>query len=224
MSLLSERGTLSGLPPSLEGREVLISPTQPEKCLVKGVMFKGRKRFLTEGFDAATFERITSAFTEAMVRRFGEEQRIKAPGLITMPLAGSWCTFASLVEYDRAIHAELSGAHPHILTLLGAASAEYGIGSIYRMLDTKELLQFLEGIARMHDQYQKYGVITFTATPHGAQMRYDKYICYSPYFCASAIGFFLEAILRHGGQSPVVREVQCTCRSASACVYDLVWQ
>jgi hypothetical protein len=224
MSLISRNVSLLGSPPSLEGRETLVSLLHPELCVVKGVMFNGRKRFLAEGFDAATITRIVESFTDAMVRRHGTELRLNISRLATSPLAGNWCSFESLVEYDRAIHLELSGKHPHVLALLGAASAEYGIGTVYKMLDSAVLLTFLQGISRMHGQFQKFGRVTCVEMPYGAQMRYEDYICSSPVFCASAIGFFFEAILRHGGRAPRVREVQCTCRGNATCTYDLAWQ
>ena len=60
-------------------------------------------------------------------------------------------------------------------------------------------MQFLENNASFHDQYQKFGIVHFEKTPNGAQMIYANYPCYSPIFCASAFGYFLESILRHGG-------------------------
>jgi hypothetical protein len=91
------------------------------------------------------------------------------------------------------------------------------------VLDNKELLKFLEGIAAFHEQYQKFGKVVFTKTDHGAQMTYTDYLCYSPVFCSSAVGFFLESVLRHGGIDPKVVETKCHCRGDSMCLYDLRW-
>ena len=104
---------------------------------------------------------------------------------------------------------------------MGAASAEHGSGMVYRVLDNKELLKFLEGIAAFHEQYQKFGRVVFTKTPEGAQMTYTEYPCYSPVFCASVVGFFLESVLRHGGRDPKVVETKCHGRGHNKCLYDL---
>ena len=65
--------------------------------------------------------------------------------------------------------------------------------------------------------------MVFAKTPTGAQLSHLDYPCYSPVFCASATGFFIEAILRHGGKDPSVIEAQCHCRGDRVCRFDLHW-
>jgi hypothetical protein len=211
MPLLLQPGAPRPPAPSLVGNEVLVDPRHPEICMVKGIMFAARHRFLKEHFGQAVLETVLAPLS-ARTRGYAEN-----------PLASAWCEFGSLVEFDRTIHRELSDRHPDILALVGAASAEYGIGKVYRVLDSGELRKFLEGIAAFHERFQKYGRVVCTATPDGAQMSYLDYVCHSPIFCASAIGFFLEAILRHGGHRPRVEETKCTCRGDDVCLYDLRW-
>jgi hypothetical protein len=211
MPLLLQPGAPQPPPPSLTGNEVLLDPRNPEVCMVKGIMFAARHRFLKEQFGQGALESILAPLS-ARTRAYAEN-----------PLASSWCEFASLVEFDRTIHERLGDRHPNILSLVGAASAEYGIGKVYRVLDSVELMKFLEGIVLFHERFQKYGRVVCTATPAGAQMAYLDYVCHSPIFCASAIGFFLEAILRHGGRQPHVEELKCTCRGDGVCLYDLQW-
>jgi hypothetical protein len=210
MSLLLQRGEPRPIP-LLSGHEVLVDARDPARCMVKGVMFVSRERFLRDQFGAAAFQ--------DLLGRLSPRTRSYA----AMPLAGTWCEFASLVEFDRATYERFHRSHPHVLSLMGAASAEYGIGKIYRALDDARLITFLEGIARFHEQYQKYGRVTFTRTGKGGRMAYHDYPCYSPVFCASAFGFFLEAILRHGGKEPGVTEPQCHCRGDKVCLYELEW-
>src|SRR6266852_2492862 len=198
MSLLEQHPTLAP-PPRLDGKELLTGP-DPSVSKVKGVMFGARKHFLVE--------------------HLGEEGFLKFIGRLTprtkqyarMPMASSWCEFESLIELDRAIHEELKSKHPNVLALIGAASAELGIGKVYRSLDTNELTKFLETNALFHDQYQKFGRVKFEKTSGGAKMIYTAYPCYSPVYCASAFGYFLESILRHGGTDPKVTETRCQCR------------
>ncbi len=211
MSLLFERGA-TGVPnPSLSGREVLEDPQQPEKCAVKGVMLVGRQKFLREQFGDRELLGVLERLTP-------EVQRYAAT-----PLSGSWVPFSALVGYDKAIYEHFKDRHPAILVFIGAASAEYGIGTVYRVLDNKELTKFLEGIAHFHEQYQRYGRVAFTKTATGGVMEYFDYPCYSPVFCASAVGFFLEAILRHGGKEPKVVETKCHCHGDKVCRYEMTW-
>ena len=210
MSLLATHKA-SAHPPRLEGKEVLVGP-DPAVAKVKGVMFGGRKTFLVEALGDAGF----AAFLEKLTPR--------TRGYVRTPLASSWCEFESLVELDRAIHNELKAKHPNVLALIGAASAELGIGRIYRSLDSEELALFLENNAQFHDQYQKFGTVRFEKTPNGARMIYSGYPCYSPIYCASAIGYFQESILRHGATDPNVAETKCQCLGDKTCTFEMTWR
>lgn len=210
MSLLA-RQKAPAHPPRLEGKEVLVGP-DPSVAKVKGVMFGGRKAFLVETLGEAGFQ----AFLEKLTPR--------TRGYVRTPLASSWCEFESLIELDRAIYNELKTKHPNVLALIGAASAELGIGRIYRSLDSEELLTFLDNNAQFHDQYQKFGTVRFEKTPNGARMIYSGYPCYSPIFCASAYGYFQESILRHGGTDPTVAETKCQCLGDKTCTFEMTWR
>jgi predicted hydrocarbon binding protein len=210
MSLLIQRKS-AVTPPRLEGKEVLTGP-DPALAKVKGVMFGGRKQFLIETLGDEGF----TAFLEKLTPR--------TRGYVKTPLASSWCEFESLIELDKAIHNELKSKYPNVLALIGAASAELGIGRIYRSLDSESLVQFLENNAQFHDQYQKFGAVRFEKTANGARMIYSNYGCYSPVFCASAFGYFQESILRHGGSDPVVNETKCQCHGDRTCTFEMSWR
>ncbi len=210
MSLLMER-KIASTPPRLEGKEVLVGP-DPALAKVKGVMFGGRKQFLIETLGEAGFQTLIEKLTP------------RTRGYVKTPLASSWCEFESLIELDRAAHHELKAKYPNVLALIGAASAELGIGRIYRSLDSESLVQFLENNAQFHDQYQKFGAVRFEKTTNGARMIYSNYPCYSPVYCASAAGYFLECILRHGSSDPTVTESKCQCLGDKTCTFEMTWR
>jgi hypothetical protein len=210
MSLLKERKAATP-PPRLEGKEVLVGP-DPSIAKVKGVMFGGRKQFLMDTIGQQGFDALCEKLTP------------RTRNYVRTPLASSWCEFESLVELDREIYNELKAKHPNVLALIGAASAELGIGRIYRSLDSEELVHFLENNAMFHDQYQKFGNVRFEKTASGARMIYSNYPCYSPVFCASAIGYFMESILRHGASDPTVVESKCQCMGDKTCTYEMTWR
>jgi predicted hydrocarbon binding protein len=201
----------SAAAPKLEGKEVLVGP-DPSIAKVKGVMFGGRKEFLIKTVGEEGFNAILEKLTP------------RTRGYVRTPLASSWCEFESLVELDRTIHEELKGKYPNVLALIGAASAELGIGRIYRSLDSDSLTAFLENNAQFHDQYQKFGSVRFEKTPTGARMIYSNYPCYSPIFCASAHGYFMESILRHGSTDPAVAETKCQCHGDKTCTFEMTWR
>ena len=210
MSLLKDRKA-SGAPPRLDGKEVLTG-ADPSVAKVKGVMFGGRKQFLMDTIGEERFNKLAETLTP------------RTRSYLKTPLASSWCEFESLIELDRAIHNELKGEYPNVLALIGAASAELGIGRVYRSLDSEGLIQFMENNAAFHTQYQKFGTQKFEKTAGGGRMTYSNYPVYSPIYCASAIGFFLEAILRHGGTDPTVVETKCQCHGEKACVFEMTWK
>jgi predicted hydrocarbon binding protein len=210
MSLLMQ-GKASATAPKLDGKEVLHGP-DPSIAKVKGVMFGARKQFLVEALGEPGF----AAFVEKLSPR--------TRGYVRTPLASAWCEFESLMELDRAIFNELKAMYPNVLALIGAASAELGIGRIYRSLDVESLVQFLESNALFHDQYQKFGNVRFEKTPNGGRMIYSNYPVHSPVYCASAVGFFMESILRHGGTNPAVSETKCQCHGDKTCTFEMSWR
>lgn len=210
MSLLSQQH-LSIPPPRLEGREVLTGP-DPDVARVKGVMFGGRRQFLLDTLGSDGF----NAFLEKLSPRTRVYTRT--------PLASSWCEFEALIELDRAIHQELKAKLPNALALIGASSAELGIGRIYRSLDSESLTKFLEDNALFHDQYQKFGTAHFEKTATGGRVVYSSYPVYSPVYCASAVGYFMEAMLRHGAKDPRVTETKCHCHGDKTCTFELTWR
>src|SRR4028118_818976 len=161
MSLLSTH-KLATTPPRLEGKEVLAGP-DPAVSKVKGVMFGARKQFLLDTLGEEAFGTFLS--------KLSPRTRVYT----RTPLASSWCEFESLVELDRTIHDELKAKHPNVLALIGAASAELGIGKLYRSLDSEELERFLADNAIFHDQYQRFGSVQFEKTPGGGRMIYTNY-------------------------------------------------
>jgi predicted hydrocarbon binding protein len=211
MSLLHQKKGTSAPLPRLEGKEVLVGPN-PDVAKVKGVMFGGRKQFLIDTLGEPVFY-------DMLVRLSP-----RTMSYTRTPLASSWCEFESLIELDRTIYETLKGKMPNVLALIGAASAELGIGRVYKSLDSAELTKFLESNALFHNQYQKFGKVRFEKTPAGARMVYSEYPVYSPIFCASAIGFFMESIYRHGGTEPAVQETKCQTLGDGTCTYEMTWK
>jgi hypothetical protein len=189
---------------------VLVGP-DPDVCKVKGVMFAGRREFLLKEFGERTFYSILSRLTPRTLKS------------AMHPIAGEWYDFASIVEYDRAIHASCSDRYPYILELVGAASAELGITRVFHQLDEKELYTFLDNIGRLNDLYQKFGRVVIQRTENGARAHHYQFPCYSPFFCASGPGFLLEVILRHGGKDADVVETRCHCRGDGVCTFEMTW-
>lgn len=210
MSIVMQSKAFAAATPRLDGKEVLIG-ADPSVCKVKGVMFGARKQFILDTAGEPGLNEILAKLSPRTATH------------LKTPLASSWCDFESLVELDRAIHETFKARYPNVLLLMGAASAELGIGKVYRSLDSEELTSFLEKNALFHNQYQKFGTVRFEKTAKGGRMVYSDYPCYSPVYCASAIGYFMESTLRHGGQNPTVTETTCQTRGDSTCTFEMTW-
>jgi hypothetical protein len=210
MSLLMQRKGPAAPLPRLEGKEVLVG-SNPELAKVKGVMFGGRKQFL----DTAGSEVLAG-----IIARLSP----KTASYIRTPLASSWCEFSSVIELDRTIYETMKQKHPNVLALIGAASAELGIGRVYKSLDSTELVKFLENQAIFHNQFMSFGNVRFEKTLNGGRMVCSDYPVYSPIFCASGIGFYLESILRHGGNEPSVVETKCQTLGDAHCSFEMNWR
>ncbi len=79
MSLLMERkGVIAA--PRLDGKEVLVGPN-PDVAKVKGVMFGGRKQFLTDNLGAQGFNDLVARLSP------------RTASYTKVPLASSWCEF-----------------------------------------------------------------------------------------------------------------------------------
>ena len=211
MSLLYQLKGSSAPLPRLEGKELLVGP-DPSVCKVKGVMFGGRKQFLIDIAGEQAFYDVLSRLPA------------RAMQYARTPLASAWCEFEALIELDRAIYETLKAKYPNVLALIGAASAELGIGRVYKSLDSTELSKFLENGALFHSQYQKFGTQRYEKTANGGRIVYSGYPCYSPIYCASAFGYFLETILRHGGTDPGVAETKCQTLGDASCTFELTWK
>jgi hypothetical protein len=210
VSLLAERKS-SGPVPRLDGKQVLTGPN-PEIAKIKGVVLASRKQFITSMFGEEGFNAIVAKVSP------------RTAGQLRTPMASAWYDFATLIEVDRAMYDAFHLKHPNVLALAGAASAEYGIGKVYKALDSEELVKFLENEAMFHSQFQRFGNVEFQQTPRGGRMIYTNYPVYSPVYCASAVGFFMEAILRHGGHDPAVTEPRCQCHGQPSCTFELTWK
>src|ERR1051325_3325310 len=101
MSLLQEHPS-SAHPPRLEGNEVLVGP-DPSVAKVKGVMFGGRKQFLTDTGGDEVFYSVLAKLSPRTLQ------------YTRTPLASSWCEFESLIELDRAIYDTLHSKYPNVL-------------------------------------------------------------------------------------------------------------
>jgi hypothetical protein len=146
-------------------------------------------------------------------------------GEVATVLAASWYDFATLIAVDRTILSLFGSNEITFLERLGAYSAQANLSGVYRFLHPDALHELFRRAAALHRQFQDFGTAEYSALSPGAGvMQHREYTAYSPLFCASAIGFYRECVILHGGTDVEVRETECQCRGASACSFEMAWR
>jgi hypothetical protein len=139
-------------------------------------------------------------------------------------LASSWYSFASLMEIDRRILQIFGKGRVSFLEGLGRHSARRNLASVATMLHDTPPHAFFQRTAMLHRTFQDFGLAEYVPTSEtSGSMVQSDYICFSPLYCASATGFYREAILMHGQMSALVVESSCQCFGDEACRFDLSW-
>ncbi len=139
-------------------------------------------------------------------------------------LVGEWYPFAWLVALDRAIAKQFGQGDPAFLRELGRYSARINVSTTYRAFDRKAAHDFFANSALLHRQFQDFGSARYERTGEtSGRMIHEAYPCFSPVFCESAIGYYEECILTHGGQTPTVVETECQCAGGRTCSFQMQW-
>lgn len=180
---------------------------------VKGGMVKAHLQWVAQNRPDLTVEDLcqrVSPSTAAVLR-----------GLV---LTLAWYPFRALVETDRAI-TEASGGDPEALFKeLGRHSARLNLGTSYKVYTRSEPHTFFQNVARVHDQFQDFGRAEYERTgATSCRLSMLDYQCYSSVFCLSGAGYYEQATALQGGRDPQISEVECHCRSGSACRFDIRW-
>jgi len=180
---------------------------------VKGGMVKAHLQWVAQNRPDLTVEDLcqrVSPSTAAVLR-----------GLV---LTLAWYPFRALVETDRAI-TEASGGDPEALFKeLGRYSARLNLGTSYKVYTRSEPHTFFQNVARVHDQFQDFGRAEYERTgATSCRLSMLDYQCYSSVFCLSGAGYYEQATALQGGRDPQISEVECHCRSGSACRFDIRW-
>ena len=139
-------------------------------------------------------------------------------------LASSWYPFASLIEIDRGILQLFGKGRISFLEGLGRHSARRNLATAATMLHDTPPHAFFQRTAMLHPQFQDFGHAEYVPTSEtSGSMVQSGYVSFSPLYCASASGFYREAILMHGQSSASVVESTCQCFGDEACRFDLSW-
>ena len=145
-------------------------------------------------------------------------------GLSGSILASTWFPFAWLVELDRAMMDIYGHGSLEFLQDLGRYSAKINLSTTYRVFNRDTNHEFFQNSALLHAQFQDFGKAAYVKSGETAgKMIHTEYQCFSPVFCASAIGYYEGVILSHGSKSATVRETECQCYGDKSCTFEMKW-
>jgi hypothetical protein len=156
--------------------------------------------------------------------RFWDQLAREARVSIGMVLPVKWYDFGHLMAIDHAILNLFGGGSTSILRDLGRHSARVNLGGAYKAYIRPSIHDFFLSSARLHSQFQDFGVAAYAARNDSSGiMTHSRYDSFSPLYCASATGFYQEAIVLHGGANVTVTEAMCQCRGDRTCSFVMRW-
>lgn len=139
-------------------------------------------------------------------------------------VAFDWHPFSLLINLDRAIAAAVGDLPTEVYKNLGRHSARFNLHGVYKAFTRDGAHEFFSQEAIHHRQFLDTGSATYTKTgATSCTLRIDDMSCFSSVFCASAEGYYEEAVALHKGQAIRVDETSCRARSDHACIFEISW-
>ncbi len=179
---------------------------------IKGVMLRGHISWIREQYGEPGVRQILDSLSD--------ESRTHAES----PLASVWYPFSALIELDRAIIQQWGEGKPEFVRVLGSYSAKSGLSTTYKLFKRSTLHEFFERSTLLHSQFQDFGTMEFKDLgERKVQMVHGNYVCFSPIFCESALGYYEQVVSLHGDKAIAVREVTCRPAGDKACTYEIEW-
>jgi uncharacterized protein (TIGR02265 family) len=180
---------------------------------VKGSMLRAHLQWLRETHGEAAETRVLAALPEEIARE------------VRSALAPTWCPFETLIRVDREIASVTGREEGELMRELGRYSAQLNLSTIYRAFRRHDIHDFFLRSATLDRQFQDFSSTRYEQTgPTAATVRIVNASCYSPTYCASAIGYFEQVIALHGGEVAKVAETTCRCAGDEACTFELRWR
>ncbi|HEX6100816.1 MAG TPA: hypothetical protein VF432_31150 [Thermoanaerobaculia bacterium] len=134
---------------------------------------------------------------------------------------GGWLSFATLIALDRAIERRFGRGRRGFMRELGRYSAHLNLtGSHVRGAAVHD---FLHRSAVLHARFQNFGSVKYEELDLTSGRMTHTAECFSPAWCASAIGYYEQALVMQEAIPLRVDEVSCRCNGAARCTFELQW-
>ena len=147
------------------------------------------------------------------------------PESVRSALRLSWCDFGDVVTLDRMIEKMFGRGRFLFLRELGRYSAHQNLAGAHGPFKSDALHEFFRRSVLLHHQFQDFGSATYKQLAENAgAMIHSDYVCFSPVYCQSAIGYYEQAIVLHGVKPHLVIETSCQCAGDESCTFEFEWE
>lgn len=140
-------------------------------------------------------------------------------------LAGDdgWVSFESVVALDRAIEHKFGRGRRGFFRELGRYSAHLNLP--VSPLRGAAVHDFFHRSTLLHARFQDFGGASYEELDlTRGRMTLSGLRCFSPVWCASAIGYYEQALVIQNAIPVRVDEVSCCCRGDLECTFELEWR
>jgi len=181
---------------------------------LKGGMFRSHLQWVRDNRSEKDLERLWDELDPEVTK-----------GLRASILATSWYPFRWLINLDGTIAKLFSESRDLSLVVeLGRYSALINLSTAYKALDRDTNHEFFRNSALLHRQFQDFGTASYVRTGDASgNLVHTGYPCFSPVFCASALGYYEACLLSHNATTAKVEEIECQCYGDPSCTFALTW-
>lgn len=133
-----------------------------------------------------------------------------------------WVSFAGLVALDRAIAKKYGRGWRGFFRELGRYSAYLNLTGQIRGAAVHD---FFHRSALLHVRFQDFGGVAYEELDlTRGRVSHAGAACFSPVWCASAIGYYEQALVMQSAIPVRVDEVSCRCSGDERCTFELEWR
>lgn len=181
---------------------------------VKGSAVVGTLRFVRERFGEAAL-RETLAALDAADRHALEGALVSA-----------WYPLPLLLRLMRQIEARFGSQVPHIYRAIGAASADYGLNTVYKIFFKIGSPQFIISRAsRVFSSYYQRGSMVVTETGPGlVKLELRGFDDGAPEYCERIFGWMTHTMELCGAHDLQPSHVTCVHLSDDVCRFEGHWK
>lgn len=148
--------------------------------------------------------------------------RLDADVLRELTTNSDWISFEALIALERSIEQRYGRGRRGFFRELGRYSAYVNLNGV--LVRGATVHDFFHRSAFLNARFQDFGRVAYEELDltRGRMLHLDAR-CVSPVWCASAIGYYEQALVMQDAIPTRVEEVACRCNGDAHCTFELAW-